>query len=32
MALLIWAVRSWKTDQQEAADFRIEVVHRTEAQ
>jgi Na+-transporting NADH:ubiquinone oxidoreductase subunit D len=30
VALIIWAVRSWKTDQQEAADFRIEVVHRTE--
>jgi Na+-transporting NADH:ubiquinone oxidoreductase subunit D len=32
VALIIWAVRSWKTDQQEAADFRIEVVHRTETQ
>lgn len=32
VALIIWAVRSWKTDQQEAADFRIEVVHRAETQ
>jgi Na+-transporting NADH:ubiquinone oxidoreductase subunit D len=32
VAMVIWAVRSWKREQQEAPDFRIEVVHRTEVQ
>ena len=32
VALIIWAVRTWKHDQQEAADYRIQVVHRTETQ
>ena len=32
VALIIWAVRTWKRDQQEAADYRIHVVHRTETQ
>jgi len=32
VALIIWGVRTWKHDQQEAADYRIQVVHRTEAQ
>jgi Na+-transporting NADH:ubiquinone oxidoreductase subunit D len=32
VALIIWGVRTWKRDQQEAADYRIQVVHRTETQ
>lgn len=32
VALIIWAVRTWKRDQQEPADYRIQVVHRTETQ
>ncbi len=32
VALIIWAVRTWKRDQQEQADYRIQVVHRTETQ
>jgi Na+-transporting NADH:ubiquinone oxidoreductase subunit D len=32
VALIIWAVRTWKHDQQEQADYRIQVVHRTETQ
>jgi Na+-transporting NADH:ubiquinone oxidoreductase subunit D len=32
VALIIWAVRSWKHDQQEQADYTIQVVHRTETQ
>ena len=32
VALIIWAVRSWKHEQQERADYTIQVVHRTEAQ
>ena len=32
VALVIWAVRTWKHDQQEQADYRIQVVHRTETQ
>jgi len=30
IGLLIWAVRSWKPVQQEKAEYRIQVVHRTE--
>ncbi len=30
IGLLIWAVRSWKPEQVEKPEFRIEVVHRTE--
>jgi len=30
VAGIIWAVRSWKHDQQEQADYRIQVVHRVE--
>ncbi len=30
IGLLIWAVRSWKPQQQEKADYRIQIVHRTE--
>jgi Na+-transporting NADH:ubiquinone oxidoreductase subunit D len=32
VALIIWGVRTWKHDQQEQADYRIQVVHRTETQ
>jgi len=32
VAGIIWAVRTWKHDQQEQADYTIQVVHRTEAQ
>lgn len=32
VALIIWAVRTWKHDQQEQADYKIQVVHRTETQ
>lgn len=32
VALIIWAVRTWKHDQQEQADYRIQSVHRTETQ
>ncbi|MGB5104145.1 MAG: NADH:ubiquinone reductase (Na(+)-transporting) subunit D [Steroidobacteraceae bacterium] len=32
VALIIWAVRTWKHDQQEQADYQIQVVHRTETQ
>jgi len=32
VALIIWAVRTWKRDQQEPADYQIQVVHRTETQ
>ena len=32
VALIIWAVRTWKHDQQEPADYKIQVVHRTETQ
>jgi Na+-transporting NADH:ubiquinone oxidoreductase subunit D len=32
VAGIIWAVRTWKHDQQEEADYRIQVVHRTETQ
>ena len=32
VAGIIWAVRTWKRDQQEQADYRIQVVHRTETQ
>jgi len=32
VALIIWAVRTWKHDQQEQADYRIQIVHRTETQ
>jgi Na+-transporting NADH:ubiquinone oxidoreductase subunit D len=32
VALIIWAVRTWKRDQQEQADYKIQVVHRTETQ
>ena len=32
VAGIIWAVRTWKRDQQEQHDFRIQVVHRTETQ
>jgi len=32
VAMIIWAVRTWKHDQQEQADYRIQVVHRVEAQ
>jgi len=31
IAAIIWAVRSWKPAQQEEPEFRIQVVHRTEA-
>ena len=31
IGLLIWAVRSWKREQVEKAEFRIHEVHRTEA-
>ena len=30
IGLLIWAIRSWKTEQLEAADYQIHQVHRTE--
>lgn len=30
VAMIIWAVRTWKHDQQEQADYRIQSVHRTE--
>ncbi len=30
IGLLIWGVRSWKPQQQEKPDYRIQVVHRTE--
>ena len=30
IGLLIWAVRSWKPQQQEKPDYRIQIVHRTE--
>jgi Na+-transporting NADH:ubiquinone oxidoreductase subunit D len=30
VALIIWGVRSWKHEQQEPADYSIQVVHRTE--
>jgi Na+-transporting NADH:ubiquinone oxidoreductase subunit D len=30
VALIIWGVRSWKKEQVEEADYRIQVVHRTE--
>ena len=30
IGLLIWAIRSWKKDQVEAADYQIHQVHRTE--
>lgn len=30
IGLLIWAVRSWKPQQQEKPEYRIQVVHRTE--
>ena len=32
VALIIWGVRTWKRDQQEPADYKIQVVHRTETQ
>jgi len=32
VAGIIWAVRTWKHDQQEQADYTIQVVHRTETQ
>jgi len=32
VAMIIWAVRTWKRDQQEPADYTIQVVHRTETQ
>jgi len=32
VAGIIWAVRTWKHDQQEPADYKIQVVHRTETQ
>jgi Na+-transporting NADH:ubiquinone oxidoreductase subunit D len=32
VAGIIWAVRTWKRDQQEQSDFKIQVVHRTETQ
>ena len=32
VALIIWGVRTWKHDQQEPADYKIQVVHRTETQ
>jgi Na+-transporting NADH:ubiquinone oxidoreductase subunit D len=32
VAMIIWAVRSWKKEQVEEADYRIQVVHRTESQ
>jgi Na+-transporting NADH:ubiquinone oxidoreductase subunit D len=31
IGLLIWAVRTWKPAQVEKPDYRIHVVHRTEA-
>jgi Na+-transporting NADH:ubiquinone oxidoreductase subunit D len=31
IAAIIWAVRAWKPAQQEEPEFRIQVVHRTEA-
>ncbi len=31
IAAIIWAVRAWKPTQQEEPEFRIQVVHRTEA-
>ena len=30
IGLIIWAVRSWKTEQVEEPEFRIHEVHRTE--
>lgn len=30
IGLLIWAVRSWKPQQQEKPEYRIQIVHRTE--
>jgi len=32
VAMIIWAVRTWKHDQQEQADYRIQSVHRMETQ
>jgi Na+-transporting NADH:ubiquinone oxidoreductase subunit D len=32
VAGIIWAVRTWKHDQQEQSDYKIQVVHRTETQ
>jgi Na+-transporting NADH:ubiquinone oxidoreductase subunit D len=32
VAMIIWGVRSWKKEQVEEADYRIQVVHRTESQ
>jgi Na+-transporting NADH:ubiquinone oxidoreductase subunit D len=32
VALIIWAARSWKKGQVEEADYRIQVVHRSETQ
>jgi len=32
VAMIIWAVRSWKHDQQEQADYTIQSVHRMETQ
>jgi Na+-transporting NADH:ubiquinone oxidoreductase subunit D len=32
VAGIIWAVRTWKHDQQEQADYQIQDVHRTETQ
>jgi Na+-transporting NADH:ubiquinone oxidoreductase subunit D len=32
VAMIIWAVRSWKHEQQEQADYTIQVVHRMETQ
>jgi len=32
IGLLIWAIRTWKTDQLEMAEYRIEVVHQSEVQ
>ena len=31
IGLIIWAVRTWKAEQVEKAEFRIHEVHRTEA-
>ena len=30
IGLIIWAIRSWKTDQVEKPAYRIREVHRTE--
>ncbi|MBK1617769.1 NADH:ubiquinone reductase (Na(+)-transporting) subunit D [Lamprobacter modestohalophilus] len=32
IGLMIWAIRTWKPDQLEKPEYRIHVVHRTEAQ